>query len=307
MGLELDLDPEDAVPLYRQIASRLRYAIATGRLEAGTRLPSLRAAADAWDVNLHTVRRGYGLLEEAGLIRTSVPAGSIVNESLSDTERVSSVRAFVHQVAEEAEARFGLSRGGLAELLGQRERAPGEQPVTVMECSRTLSRRLAEEIRLVYAGDVVPSTIGESAPPPGGPVVTTYFHYAELRGVLARREGEAIFVAIRPAPLFLSEFSRHIGDAGRAVLLETDELLAHNLKLELLATVGADLEIETRIPPDPRRAVAEIPDSIPILVSPRNWDVLAEAGVDDPRLIEVEYAIEPADLARLERVLGSRS
>ena len=66
--MKMTLDPDSAVPLYHQITEALSYRIATGRIPPGQRLPSVREAATAWDVNMHTVRRAYGELSERGLV-----------------------------------------------------------------------------------------------------------------------------------------------------------------------------------------------------------------------------------------------
>src|SRR5215470_1291499 len=71
-------DPASPVPLYHQIAEALRYRIATGALTPGTTLPALREAAARWNVNLHTVRQAYRQLEQAGLVSTVPPRGSVV-------------------------------------------------------------------------------------------------------------------------------------------------------------------------------------------------------------------------------------
>lgn len=65
--MKMALDPDSPVPLYHQITEALSYRIATGRIPAGQRLPSVREAAKAWDVNMHTVRRAYGELSQRGL------------------------------------------------------------------------------------------------------------------------------------------------------------------------------------------------------------------------------------------------
>lgn len=301
------LDRDDPVPLYRQIASHLRYAIATGRLAPGTRLPSLRSAADRWDVNLHTVRRGYGILEEAGLIRTSVPAGSVVAGD-AEAAATEDVRAWVEEVVEEAAARFGMTRSGLIGLLDEgpptREgrREPRGRTVSVLECSHTLAARLASQVSEIRGRTVQASRIGSGGEPAPGPVVSTYFHHGELRRALAGRAEDLLFVTIRPAEAFLAEIERRCA-GGRAILLETDELLAHNLKLELTAAAGGDLELEVRIPPDPAAAIAGIREDVPILVSPRNWDAVSAAGVRDDRLLEVRYEIEEGDRERLRKRL----
>ena len=64
----MTLDPTNGVPLYRQLADALRVSVASGQLSPGEELPSLRELAADLRVNYHTVRRGFQLLEDEGLI-----------------------------------------------------------------------------------------------------------------------------------------------------------------------------------------------------------------------------------------------
>lgn len=64
----MKLDPTNGVPLYRQLADALRVNVASGQLSPGEELPSLRELAAELRVNYHTVRRGFQLLEDEGLI-----------------------------------------------------------------------------------------------------------------------------------------------------------------------------------------------------------------------------------------------
>ena len=64
----MKLDPTNGVPLYRQLADALRVSMASGQLSPGEELPSLRELAAELRVNYHTVRRGFQMLEDEGLI-----------------------------------------------------------------------------------------------------------------------------------------------------------------------------------------------------------------------------------------------
>jgi GntR family transcriptional regulator len=64
----LSVDDRDPRPLYRQLAGELRQQILDGRLKPGEALPSVRDVAAALEINLHTVRRAYQELRDAGMI-----------------------------------------------------------------------------------------------------------------------------------------------------------------------------------------------------------------------------------------------
>ena len=62
------LNPASGLPLYLQVAVALKEDIAAGTYTVGSPVPSLRAAAGALRINLHTVGKAYRLLEEEGVL-----------------------------------------------------------------------------------------------------------------------------------------------------------------------------------------------------------------------------------------------
>lgn len=60
--MKLRIQP-GTIPIYQQISDQIRRRVSAGRLEAGERLPSVRALADQLAVNANTVARAYRELE----------------------------------------------------------------------------------------------------------------------------------------------------------------------------------------------------------------------------------------------------
>ena len=73
------IDPNDATPIYAQLERGLRAGIATGRLQPGDQLPTVRQLAVDLRVNANTVARVYAELERAGVIETRRGVGSFVS------------------------------------------------------------------------------------------------------------------------------------------------------------------------------------------------------------------------------------
>jgi len=76
--MQIDIDPASETPLYQQLHDRVVEAIASGELPEGTPLASVRQLASAFGINLATVGKGYDLLRQEGLVRTSRRSGSVV-------------------------------------------------------------------------------------------------------------------------------------------------------------------------------------------------------------------------------------
>jgi DNA-binding transcriptional regulator YhcF (GntR family) len=74
----LSVDLTSEVPIYQQIRDRIVEAIASGRLRAGSALPSTRQLAVDLGINFHTVNKAYDLLRQQGLLRLNRKSGAVV-------------------------------------------------------------------------------------------------------------------------------------------------------------------------------------------------------------------------------------
>ena len=105
------VDPRSPTPLYAQIASRLRIAVAAGELRAGDALPSVRRLAAQLRVNPATVVQAYRDLEAEGFVEMRQGAGTFVRElppARRSGERVRQATALVRQLIANAR-RLGVS------------------------------------------------------------------------------------------------------------------------------------------------------------------------------------------------------
>jgi GntR family transcriptional regulator len=78
--LHLKIDEASDRSIFDQIVDGVQEAVATGRLTAGERLPSVRRLADRLDVAPGTVARAYGELERRGVVVTDGARGTRVAE-----------------------------------------------------------------------------------------------------------------------------------------------------------------------------------------------------------------------------------
>jgi GntR family transcriptional regulator len=66
--MDFHIDVASRIPIYRQLGEQIRSAIARGRLQASTRLPSVRELSRRLVINPNTVARVYSELEGEGLL-----------------------------------------------------------------------------------------------------------------------------------------------------------------------------------------------------------------------------------------------
>ena len=113
------IDPRSPIPLYAQIAGRLRSAIAAGDLTPGTSLPSVRQLAGELRVNPATVVQAYRDLETDGFVEMRQGAGTFVREVATERrarERTRVARQLVRSLVAEA-ARAGVPLADLVAAL----------------------------------------------------------------------------------------------------------------------------------------------------------------------------------------------
>ena len=75
-----EVDSRSPTPIYAQLDRAIRAAIATGALEPGAQLPTVRQLAVDLAVNANTVGRVYVQLEKEGILETRRGVGTFVRE-----------------------------------------------------------------------------------------------------------------------------------------------------------------------------------------------------------------------------------
>ena len=303
--MKLKVDPESPVPLYHQIAEGLRAAIAAGALSPGDALEPMRQAAETWGVNIHTVRHAYAALARDGLIeRNRGPRGTRVLEPpKARRDPRPDLDGFITRVLSEASRRFGLAPAELAAALGARPSARRSKRPTVhvVECSEWQCRAHAGEVEARFHVDARPWTLDRKAEPPDGPVISTYFHYNDIRRMWPRRLGQVRFITIYPDPALRGP----LAEARRVIVCERDASTAEAVAADLAALFGSrTVEIEPRVVTGDPASVLDSSDGPPVFFAPRIWAALPEKARSHPRALELRYVLDETELLEMGRTLG---
>lgn len=75
----IELDMESDLPIYTQLTNQIIEGIASGKLQPGEALPSVRSMAQDIGINLHTVNKAYNLLKQDHYIHVHRQKGVVVN------------------------------------------------------------------------------------------------------------------------------------------------------------------------------------------------------------------------------------
>ena len=79
-GVNFSLDTSNGAPIYRQIIQQIEYAILSGRMKPGDRLPTIRTLAVDLKTNPNTIAKAYNELEIRGILATQVGSGTYISD-----------------------------------------------------------------------------------------------------------------------------------------------------------------------------------------------------------------------------------
>ena len=82
--MKIEVDLTDHVPIYIQLMNQVKHMIATGELQPGDQLPTVRQLAADLRINFNTVARAYRLLDEESIISTQHGRGTFILEPASE-------------------------------------------------------------------------------------------------------------------------------------------------------------------------------------------------------------------------------
>ena len=300
----MQLDRDESIPLWRQIATALRYRVASGQLRPGERLPSLREAERLWGVSLHTVRHAYLVLEREGLLELGEKRCARIAQGAQEISAAAahtqSLQEFAAEVVRTARMRYGVGADELSRIVGAQARTCSED-LWVVECTATLAARLAQQVEARLAVAATPLTLAELGHPADGVIVGTYYHYAEIMRATADRN---------PAPVFLpveidTECLGRIRSSGsdRVILCGPDQESLLAMAGDLRRALGDAIRVELRRTRAPAQVLRSISPSVPVVLSPESWEALPERDRTAPNAVAHASRFTEEALEHLQAVL----
>ncbi len=118
----IDMDPESGVPIYMQLVERIKMMVASGQLQPGQQLPTMRQLAADLRINYNTVGRAYTILDQEGVISTQQGRGTFIASRLREEQlqemRLDKLRSMLGHVVLEATV-LGYSRAEIEAIVGE--------------------------------------------------------------------------------------------------------------------------------------------------------------------------------------------
>lgn len=140
----ITIDAAAPEPLYLQIRNQIVAGIATGQLEPGQSLPSVRSLASDLGINLHTVNKAYAVLRDEGYVLMRGRSGAYIADPCEEDR------------ADRAQIELAKMEDELFEL-ALAHRARGGSRGEFLECASAQAARAYAALERADA-DSVPST-----------------------------------------------------------------------------------------------------------------------------------------------------
>ena len=121
MSAGIHIDFTDAAPIWRQIEDGVRRLVASGALQPGALVPSVRELARELRINPATVAKGYQRLVDAGVLLVRRGEGTFVADSpppTSASERRQELAAGARRYAALAST-LGAGRNEMVDAVGE--------------------------------------------------------------------------------------------------------------------------------------------------------------------------------------------
>ncbi len=122
----LSLDAKTGVPVYRQLIDQVFVAVASGALQPGDQLPTVRQLAVDLSINPNTVVRAYKELELRGMLMTQQGTGTFITAKKVKQDEAQRQRRLTHIVSEFL-ARAGADGFTLDEVVSRLEELRAER------------------------------------------------------------------------------------------------------------------------------------------------------------------------------------
>ncbi|MCK5378872.1 MAG: GntR family transcriptional regulator [Acidobacteria bacterium] len=107
----VNVDPSDAVPIWKQIEDRVRRLAVSGSSPAGSGVPSVRELARELRVNPATVAKAYNRLTEAGVLIVRRGEGTFFAERSSRAIKADRTRILSEGAQRFAEVALSVKAG----------------------------------------------------------------------------------------------------------------------------------------------------------------------------------------------------
>ncbi|ASS76153.1 GntR family transcriptional regulator [Tumebacillus algifaecis] len=203
---------KNGIPLYIQVKDAVLAEIKRGEWKAGDKLPTERVLSEKLQVSRNTVSQAYQELEAEGILSSVQGRGTFVCDR-DDAVRLENRKDLllkIIDIAMEESLQLGFSLEEFVELTGLRAKEKidflRQVRVAFIECNREQVEYFAKRLQCESGVSITPIVLDElrqdveryeQAVATSDLVITTFFHYDEVKELLGMRKN-VLAIALDP-------------------------------------------------------------------------------------------------------------
>jgi len=214
--MKIEIDKKSGIPLYLQIKHQIKRLLETGSLKEGEQLPTERDLSESLAVSRNTVSMSYKELVLENVLSSSPGRGTFVspqafiNHKLKENNSQTRITEIIDLVINEAlELNFELNELEkiICSRIKEKEKLLKNINIAFIECNQEQLYFFSKGIELGTGISIIPILIDEIYKEPDifrerirsiDLVVTTFFHYDEVKKFLADQKQRVLAIALDP-------------------------------------------------------------------------------------------------------------
>lgn len=315
--MEFRIDRKKGVPIYIQLKEQIEKMIQRGILEKGDKMPTERELAEKLGISRNRVSVAYKELEEENVLVSQQGRGTFVAgqvAGLKEPSRKDKLLKIIDLALEEA-MELGFSFNDFLTIAYVRAKEKEEKmnqiKVAFVECNSEQLETLVKEIDLGSRVKKLTYLIQELREEPtrlrealasADLVVTTRFHFKELKGFLSGMNSELLEIALEPKMSTIVKLARIPSGVDVGLVCSTEHFAQEvQRSLERIGLGNVTLMVNTNEEED---SLAEfITDLEYIIVSPHRYHQVAVLAQGKKEVIEVTYAPDHGSVKMLKMAM----
>ena len=214
--MKIEIDKKSGIPLYLQIKHQIKKLLESGDLKEGEQLPTERDLSENLQVSRNTVSMAYKELVLENVLSSNPGRGTfinpqvLINHKLKENNSQTRITEIIDLVINEAlELNFELNELEkiVCSRIKEKEKLLKNINIAFIECNQEQLYYFSKGIELGTGISIIPILIDEIYKEPDifrerirsiDLVVTTFFHYDEVKKFLADQKQRVLAIALDP-------------------------------------------------------------------------------------------------------------
>lgn len=214
--MDIEIDKKSGIPLYLQIKHQIKKLLENGQLQAGDKLPTERELSEKLEVSRNTVSMAYRELVLENLIQSIPGKGTFPNHETSksfpsqynnDLAKLEEIIEVTINEALELDFELEELKKIFFRKIEEKEKILRNINIAFIECNYEQLYFFSKDIELGTGISIIPILIDQIREDPEkfkeqiksvDLVVTTFFHFEEIKDFLANQKQKVLAIALDP-------------------------------------------------------------------------------------------------------------